>query len=42
MEELSHLDKEGNVKMVDVTDKISNNRIAKAKGKITMVPETIF
>ncbi len=27
MEELSHLDKEGNVKMVDVTNKISNNRV---------------
>ena len=42
MEELSHLDKEGNVKMVDVTNKISNNRIAKAEGKITMLPETIL
>ena len=41
MEELSHLDTEGNVKMVDVTNKISNNRIAKAEGKITMLPETI-
>jgi len=41
MEELSHLDEEGNVKMVDVTNKISNNRIAKAEGKITMLPETI-
>ena len=42
MEELSHLDEEGNVKMVDVTNKISNNRIAKAEGKITMLPETII
>ena len=42
MEELSHLDEEGNVKMVDVTNKISNNRIAKAEGKITMLPETIL
>ena len=42
MEELSHLDKEGNVQMVDVTNKISNNRIAKAEGKITMLPENIL
>ena len=42
MEELSHLDQEGNVQMVDVTNKISNNRIAKAEGKITMLPETIL
>ena len=42
MEELSHLDEEGNVKMVDVTNKTSNNRIAKAEGKITMLPETIL
>ena len=42
MEELSHLDQEGNIKMVDVTNKISNNRIAKAEGKITMLPETIL
>jgi len=42
MEELSHLDEEGNVKMVDVTNKTSNNRIAKAEGKITMLPETII
>ena len=42
MLELSHLDEEGNVKMVDVTNKISNNRVAKAEGKITMQPETIL
>ena len=34
MEELSHLDKDGIVIMVDVTNKISNNRIAKAEGEI--------
>ena len=41
MAEFSHLDQEGKVVMVDVTDKISNNRIAKAEGRITMLPETI-
>jgi len=41
MNEFSHLDKDGHVKMVDVTDKVSTVRIAKAEGKITMLPETI-
>ncbi len=41
MNEFSHLDKHGNVKMVDVTDKVTTARIAKAEGKITMLPETI-
>ncbi|MDP6611408.1 MAG: bifunctional molybdenum cofactor biosynthesis protein MoaC/MoaB [Candidatus Marinimicrobia bacterium] len=39
--DFSHLDKDGNAKMVDVTDKMSSVRIAKAEGKISMLPETI-
>ena len=41
MSEFSHLDKKGNVKMVDVTDKITTVRIAKAEGVISMQPDTI-
>ncbi len=41
MSEFSHLDKTGNVKMVDVTDKVSTTRLAKAGGKIFIRPETI-
>ena len=42
MNDFSHLDKDGHVKMVDVTDKVSTVRIAKAEGRITMLPETII
>ena len=42
MSEFSHLDNKGNVKMVDVTDKVVTVRIAKAEGKISMLPETIL
>lgn len=42
MDDFSHLDKKGNVKMVDVTDKVITARVAKAEGKITMLPETIL
>ena len=41
MNEFSHLDKDGNVRMVDVTDKAATVRTAKASGKITMLSETI-
>ena len=41
MNEFSHLDKQCNVKMVDVTDKVRTVRIAKAEGVISMQPETI-
>ena len=41
MNDFSHLDKSGNVRMVDVTEKISNSRMAKAEGKIFMKSETI-
>ena len=34
MNDFTHLDKTGNVKMVDVTDKASTARMAKAEGKI--------
>ena len=42
MNDFSHLDNKGNVKMVDVTDKVVTVRIAKAEGKISMLPETIL
>ena len=42
MNEFSHLDKDGNVRMVDVTDKTATARTAKASGKITMLSETII
>jgi len=42
MNDFSHLDKTGNVTMVDVTDKVVTVRIAKAEGKISMLPETII
>ena len=42
MDDFSHLDKKGNVKMVDVTHKVITARVAKAEGKITMQPETIL
>ena len=41
MNDFSHLDNSGHVKMVDVTDKVSTARMAKAEGKISMLPETI-
>ena len=41
MSEFSHLDLSGNVKMVDVTDKVSTVRLASAKGKVSMKPETM-
>ena len=42
MNDFSHLDNKGNVKMVDVTDKVMTVRIAKSEGKISMLPETIL
>ena len=41
MTEFSHVDERGNVKMVDVTNKLLTVRVAKAKGKINMRPRTI-
>ena len=41
MTRFSHIDDKGEVKMVDITEKFSTVRIAKAEGKIYMSPETI-
>ena len=38
---LTHIDPQGNVKMVDVTDKAVTDRAATASGKISMRPETL-
>ena len=38
---LTHIDQQGNVKMVDVTDKAVTDRTATASGKISMQPETL-
>lgn len=40
MPEFTHIDDEGRVRMVDVTDKPPTDRTALATGKITMSPET--
>ncbi len=41
MKKLTHLDEQGNAKMVDVTEKAETRRVAIAAGKITMQPETL-
>ena len=41
MKKLSHLDESGNVKMVDVSDKIVTTRRAVASGKVLMTAETL-
>ena len=41
MNEFNHLDSKGDVKMVDVTDKIATIRVAKAEGKIHLQQATI-
>jgi cyclic pyranopterin monophosphate synthase len=41
MEKLTHTDSQGKAIMVDVGDKISQLRIAKATGHITLAPDTI-
>ena len=38
---LTHLDKEGRVRMVDVGEKPDTERVAVAKGEISMRPETL-
>lgn len=38
---LTHIDPQGNVKMVDVTNKTVTDREATASGKISMQPETL-
>ncbi|MEL1134716.1 cyclic pyranopterin monophosphate synthase MoaC [Desulfitobacterium sp. THU1] len=39
--ELTHFDEEGRAKMVDVSDKSETMRVATARGKIEMQPETL-
>lgn len=41
MAKLTHIDEQGSVKMVDVTDKAVTDREAIASGKIEMQPETL-
>ena len=41
MSDFSHVDDKGNVRMVDVTEKVNSQRVAKAEGMIYMRPETI-
>ncbi|MBT7583485.1 MAG: cyclic pyranopterin monophosphate synthase MoaC [Kordiimonadaceae bacterium] len=41
MSELTHLDKHGRASMVDVSEKQETKRIAVAKGRIYMAPETL-
>lgn len=38
---LSHVDADGRIAMVDVTDKQASDRIARAEGRVTMEPETL-
>lgn len=41
MAKLSHFDTKGNAAMVDVSNKAVTQRVAKAKGTVTMAPETL-
>ncbi len=41
MGKLTHLDDQGRAAMVDVTDKADSERLAVAKGRIEMAPETL-
>ena len=41
MGKLTHLDSEGNAKMVDVTEKPSTHRVATASGRVRMDSETL-
>ncbi len=41
MAEFTHLDSEGNARMVDVSDKDASERTATAKGAVLMRPETM-
>ncbi len=38
---LTHVDEEGHARMVDVTAKADTERLAVAKGRVTMLPETL-
>ena len=41
MSKFTHIDKDGNAIMVDVSDKSQTERIAKAKGSVVMQPKTL-
>ena len=41
MSELTHFDKEGKARMVDVSDKAETERVATAKGSVLMQPATL-
>jgi len=41
MAEFTHIDADGNAVMVDVSDKADTERIATAKGRVLMAPETL-
>ena len=41
MNEFTHFDDSGNAQMVDVSDKASTTRIARAEGRVVMLPETL-
>ncbi|MCP5085597.1 MAG: cyclic pyranopterin monophosphate synthase MoaC [Rhodobacteraceae bacterium] len=41
MADLTHFDDKGSAHMVDVSDKAITNRIATAKGRVIMAPETL-
>jgi len=41
MSEFTHIDKDGNAIMVDVSDKQETERVAMAKGAVCMQPETL-
>lgn len=41
MTKLSHIDNKGAARMVDVSGKKTTSRVATAKGKVTMAPETL-
>jgi len=40
MSQLTHIDGDGRVRMVDVTEKVPSSRQALARGRITMAPDT--
>lgn len=41
MPEFTHIDRDGNAVMVDVSDKSETERLATAKGRVTMAAETL-
>jgi cyclic pyranopterin phosphate synthase len=41
MNEFTHFDDSGNAQMVDVSDKASTTRIARAEGRVVMLPKTL-